>query len=327
MKVLITGSVGFIGFHLSKALLEQGEEVVGVDCFTEYYDPKIKEERGKVLASYKTYSFHKISIADHEVFHKIVKEEKPDAIVHLAAQAGVRYSLTNPWAYAEANYLGTLNVFEVAKSEKISKVLYASSSSVYGDNKKLPFSESDRTDHPVSLYAASKKANEVLAYAYHSLYGINSVGLRFFTVYGTYGRPDLALFKFTKSILKGESIDVYNNGDMKRSFTYIDDVVSGILALLSKNIEGTDIYNLGGADSIALNDFVSLIEEHLGEKAKINYLPMQLGDVKETVADISKAQKELGFKPKTSIKDGVPIFIDWFLKEKDWLLKLDEPRQ
>jgi len=221
MKILITGSVGFIGFHLSKALLEQGEEVVGVDSFTDYYDPQMKEERNKILTSYDAYSFHKISIAEHEVFHKLVKEEKPDAIVHLAAQAGVRYSLTNPLAYAESNYLGTLNVFEAAKEEKISKVLYASSSSVYGDNKKLPFSESDRTDHPISLYAASKKANEVLAYAYHSLYGVNSVGLRFFTVYGTYGRPDLALFKFTKSILKGEAIDVYNNGDMKRSFTYI----------------------------------------------------------------------------------------------------------
>ena len=324
MKILITGSVGFIGFHLSKTLLEQGEEGVGVDCFTNYYDPQMKEERNKILTSYDAYSFHKISIADYEVFHKIVREEKPDAIVHLAAQAGVRYSLTNPWAYAEANYLGTLNVFECAKAENISKVLYASSSSVYGDNKKLPFSESDRTDHPVSLYAASKKANEVLAYAYHSLYGINSVGLRFFTVYGTYGRPDLALFKFTKSILKGDTIDVYNNGDMKRSFTYIDDIISGILTLLSKEVKGTDIYNLGGADSISLNDFVSLIEDNLDIKAKINYLPMQLGDVKEAVADITKAQKELDFEPKTSIKDGVPIFIDWFLKEKDWLMSLED---
>jgi len=324
MKVLITGSVGFIGYHLSRALLERGDEVIGVDWVTDYYDPKIKEKRNEILITYDSYSFHKLSIADHDVFHKLVKKEKPDVIVHLAAQAGVRYSLTNPWAYAEANYLGTLNVFETARQEKISKVIYASSSSVYGDNKKLPFSESDRTDHPVSLYAASKKANEVLAYAYHSLYGVNSVGLRFFTVYGTYGRPDLALFKFTKSILKGDAIDVYNNGDMKRSFTYIDDIISGILTLLSKEVVGTDIYNLGGADSISLNDFVSLVEEHIGIKAKINYLPMQLGDVKEAVADITKAQKGLGFKPKTSIKEGVPIFIKWFLEEKDWLMTLED---
>jgi UDP-glucuronate 4-epimerase len=325
-KILITGSVGFIGFHLSKALLEQGEEVIGVDNFTEYYDPKMKEKRNEILTSYDSYSLHRISIADHKIFHELVKKEKPDVIVHLAAQAGVRYSLTNPWAYAEANYLGTLNVFEVAQSEKISKVIYASSSSVYGDNKKLPFSEDDRTDTPVSLYAASKKANEVLAYAYHSLYGVNSVGLRFFTVYGTYGRPDMALFKFTKSILKGEAIDVYNNGDMKRSFTYVDDVVSGILTLLSKEIVGTDIYNLGGADSTPLKDFVSLIEENLGTKAKINYLPMQSGDVKETAADITKARKELDFEPKTSAKEGIAKFTKWFLEEKDWLLSLKDPK-
>ncbi|MBI2618396.1 GDP-mannose 4,6-dehydratase [Candidatus Kaiserbacteria bacterium] len=325
MKILITGSAGFIGFHLSRVLLKRGEQVIGVDCLTDYYDTEMKKRRNAILSKYDTYTFYLASIADYDSYHGIVTKEKPDVIVHLAAQAGVRYSLTNPWAYVDANYLGTLNVFESVRHARISKVIYASSSSVYGDNEKLPFSESDRTDRPISIYAASKKANEVLAYSYHALYGIESIGLRFFTVYGIYGRPDLALFKFTKAMLKGNPIDVYNNGDMKRSFTYIDDVISGIIALLDNNTYTVEIFNLGGADPISLKDFVSLIEKKLDVKAVINYLPMQPGDVKEAVADISKARKELGFEPKTDISVGIGIFVDWFLKEKDWLLSLKDP--
>lgn len=327
MRILITGTAGFIGFHLAKRLLEEGNTIIGVDSITDYYDTKIKIRRNKILLDYPKYKFYKKNIADYKELDKIVKKEKPESIIHLAAQAGVRYSLTNPWAYAEANYLGTLNIFETAKNNKIKRVLFASSSSVYGKNKKSPFSEEDRVDHPISIYAASKKANEVLAHSYNHLYGIETAGMRFFTVYGEYGRPDLALFKFAKNILADKPISVYNNGEMARDFTYVGDIVDGIIAILKKKDLGYEIYNLGGDNPTSLMKFIRLIEAHLGKKAKIEMLPMQAGDVKETFADITKARKELGFSPKVKIEEGVRIFLDWFINNKQWLLRLKDGRQ
>lgn len=326
-KILITGTAGFIGYHLAKTLLESGYTVVGVDNFTSYYDVRMKHARHAILKKQKAFHFYKISIADYSALEKIIKKEQPDIIVHLAAQAGVRFSLKNPWSYADANYLGTLNVFEAAKRCGIKRVLYASSSSVYGDNKKMPFSEDDTTDHPISVYAASKKANETLAYAYHSLYGIETAGMRFFTVYGRYGRPDLALFKFTKNILSGKPIDVYNRGKMKRSFTHIDDIISGILALIKMKHLGYEIYNLGGDEATSLIGFIRTIEKRLGKKATMNLLPIQAGDVPATIADTTKASRELGYKPRVSMEQGVKDFTDWFVENKSWLLSLKEPMQ
>ncbi|MEI7718975.1 MAG: NAD-dependent epimerase/dehydratase family protein [archaeon] len=291
-KILVTGTAGFIGFHLAKELLKQGNYIIGLDCINDYYDPRIKNKRNQILIKNKNYKFYKQDITNFEELNKIIKEENPEAIVHLAAQAGVRYSLTNPWAYENANNLGTLNIFESAKLNKINRVIFASSSSVYGNNKKIPFLESDRTDTPISLYAASKKSNEVLAHSYHHLYGIQTAGLRFFTVYGPLGRPDLALFKFAKSILQDKPINLYNNGDMGRDFTFVEDIVSGIIGAINKKDLKYEIYNLGGDNPVTLKRFVELIEENLHKKAKINLLPMQPGDVKETYADISKAKKD-----------------------------------
>ncbi len=325
--ILVTGTAGFIGYHTAKRLLDEGRKVVGIDSITDYYDTKIKLRRNKILLAYSKYRFYKKNLADYKALDKIVKKERPEAIIHLAAQAGVRYSLINPWAYAEANYLGTLNIFEVAKNNKIKRVLFASSSSVYGGNKISPFSESHGVDHPISVYAATKKANEVLAYSYHHLYGMEIAGMRFFTVYGEYGRPDLALFKFAKNILLDKPIDVYNNGEMARDFTYVGDIVDGVMAILNKKELGYEIYNLGGENPVSLMKFIQLIESYLGKKAKLNMMPIQPGDLKETVADISKARRELGFSPKVKIEDGVKIFLDWFLKNKDWLLKLKDGKQ
>jgi UDP-glucuronate 4-epimerase len=325
--VLVTGTAGFIGYHLAERLLGEGHKVIGIDSVTDYYDPKMKIRRNKVLQAYPKYNFYRKNLADYEALDKIVKKEKPEAIIHLAAQAGVRYSLTNPWAYAEANYLGTLNIFEAAKNNNIKRVLFASSSSVYGNNKKTPFAEGDPVDRPISIYAASKKANEVLAYSYHHLYGMEVAGMRFFTVYGEYGRPDLAIFKFTKQILSEKPIDVYNNGEMSRDFTYVGDIVEGVLSVLNKKDLGYEIYNLGGDNPTSLMKFIRLIETNLGKKAKLNMLPMQAGDVKETFADISKARRELGFNPKVKIDEGIKIFLDWFLENKSWLLKLKDGKQ
>ena len=325
--ILVTGTAGFIGFHTARRLLADGYRVIGVDCMSDYYDTKIKLRRNNILLENKNYRFYKKDISKYKELDRIVKKEKPEAIIHLAAQAGVRYSLTNPWAYADANYLGTLNIFEAAKNNKIKRVLFASSSSVYGKNKKIPFSESDRTDEAISIYAASKKANEVLAHSYHHLYGIETAGMRFFTVYGEYGRPDLALFKFAKNILQDKPIDVYNNGEMARDFTYVGDIVDGIVAIMNKKELGYEIYNLGGDNPVTLMKFIQLIESRIGKKAKLNMLPMQPGDVKETFADISKARRELGFSPKVKIDEGVNIFVDWFMANKEWLLKLKDGKQ
>lgn len=326
-KILVTGTAGFIGFHLAKRLLEEGKTVIGIDEMNDYYDPKIKVKRNEILEKYDDYHFYKEDFAEYSKLKEIVKNHEPDIIIHLAAQAGVRYSLTNPWAYERSNYHGTMNIFEVAKEFEIKRVLYASSSSVYGNNKKIPFSEEDRCDSQISVYAASKKANEVLAHSYHHLYGIEMAGLRFFTVYGTYGRPDLALFKFAKNILLNKPIDVYNKGEMGRDFTFVEDIVSGILGIAKKEDLKNEVYNLGGDNPVTLMRFIEIIEEKLGKKAEKNMMEMQPGDVKETYADISKARADVGYEPKTKIEEGIGIFCDWFLENKEWLLELDDGKQ
>jgi len=327
-KAVLTGAAGFIGFHLSQELLTRGWSVVGIDSLTSYYDPRIKQKRLALLKKYPTFHFYKENIAKYAALEKILKKEKPDEIIHLAAQAGVRYSLSNPWAYIESNMLGTLNVFEATKQLKLPRVLYASSSSVYGLNTKSPMSEGDRTDTQISVYAATKKANEALAHSYNHLYSIETVGLRFFTVYGTWGRPDLALFKFVKRILADEPIDVYGHGKMKRSFTHISDIVAGIVAILDRKPQGrNELYNLGGAEAMPLLSFIKLIEQEVGKKAKQHLMPMQAGDVRETVADWSKAHRDLGFVPRTSMREGIAEFVHWFRGNEKFLRTLKEPKQ
>lgn len=327
-KVVVTGAAGFIGFHLAQELLKQKWNVVGIDSLTDYYDPRIKQKRLAILKKYPTFRFYKTNIAKYSALEKVLKTEKPDEIVHLAAQAGVRYSLSNPWAYVESNMLGTLNVFEAAKRLSLPRVVYASSSSVYGMTDKSSMRESNRTDTQISVYAATKKANEALAHSYNYLYGIEMVGLRFFTVYGTWGRPDLALFKFVKNILAGKPIDVYNRGKMKRSFTHISDIVAGIVAIVNTKSSGrNEIYNLGGAEAIPLLEFIKLIEREVGKKAKQHLMPMQAGDMRETIADWSKAHKELGFAPKTSMREGITEFVRWFRENEKFLSSLKEPKQ
>lgn len=327
-KVVVTGVAGFIGFHLASELLAQGWRVVGIDSLTDYYDIRMKKKRLALLSASKKFSFHKLNIAKYKPLEALLKKEKPDEVVHLAAQAGVRYSFTNPWAYVESNKLGTLNVFQVAKSLALPRVVYASSSSVYGANEKSPMSEGDQTDTQISVYGATKKANEVLAHAYHHLYGIELIGLRFFTVYGIWGRPDLALFKFTKRILKGEPIDVYNRGKMARSFTHVSDIVAGIRGALARKPAGRyELYNLGGAESVSLMHFIELIERETGKSATKRLLPMQAGDVPETVADWSKAKRDLGFVPKIAIDEGIKQFVTWFKEHERFLRTLKEPKQ
>lgn len=327
-KAVITGAAGFIGFHLSKELLEQGWQVVGVDSITDYYDRRIKQKRLAILKKYPAFRFYKVNIAKYAALEKVLKSEKPDEIVHLAAQAGVRYSLSNPWTYIESNELGTLNIFEAAHRLKLPRVTYASSSSVYGGNTESPMKESDRTDRQLAVYGVTKKANEALAHAYNHLYGTEMIGLRFFTVYGMWGRPDLALFKFVKNILAGKPIDVYNGGKMKRSFTHVSDIVAGIVAIVEQKPHGrNEIYNLGGAEAMPLLDFIKLIEQELGKKAKKHLMPMQAGDVRETVADWSKAHRDLGFVPKTSMREGIAEFVTWFRENEKFLRALREPKQ
>lgn len=314
MKILLTGGAGFIGFHTATELLNRGDSVVIIDNFNDYYDPKLKFFRADTLKNHKNkknLKIYKADISDLKSLDKIFKKHKFDKICHLAAQAGVRYSLKDPFRYEIWNNLGTLNLLELAVKHKIKDFVFASSSSVYGGNKKIPFSEKDSVDSPVSLYAATKKTNELYAHVYHHLYGLNCTGLRFFTVYGPYGRPDMALFKFVKNILKGEKIDVYNKGNMKRDFTYVSDIVSGVLSAIDKPM-GYEIFNLGNNNPVTLNKFISSIEKALGKKAKKNLLGMQPGDVKKTYADIDKAQKKLGYSPKTDIKEGIDKFISWY---------------
>jgi len=315
---LVTGAAGFIGMHTCQKLLERGDSVVGVDVVNDYYDPALKEARLKVLEAYPAFVFHRADIAERDDMEKIAAQH-PDItrIIHLAAQAGVRYSLLNPYAYTHSNINGQVVMLEMARHLKqCEHFVYASSSSVYGSNEKLPFSVEDRVDHPVSLYAATKKAGELMAHCYSHLYRIPSTGLRFFTVYGPWGRPDMAAFLFVKAILAGKPIKVFNHGDMRRDFTFIDDIVEGIVAVADRQPAGpgvpAKVYNIGNHRSEPLVRFISVIEEALGIKAEIIYEAMQAGDVKETFADIQPLTDDFGFHPKTSIDEGIPKFVRWY---------------
>ncbi len=310
MHVLVTGGAGFIGSHVILELLARGDTVVNIDNMNEYYDPELKRAR---LARFEDKIEHyEIDIADKEAVEAVFKKHTFDVVCHLAAQAGVRYSIENPFVYAQTNYIGTLNILEYAKQYKVPHVVMASTSSVYGANTKMPFSEDDRVDTPISIYAASKRATELLAHSYHHLFGMHITILRFFTVYGPWGRPDMALFLFTDAIMHGRPIKVFNNGNMKRDFTYIDDTVSGVVSAVHKEPQGFIIYHLGNGTPVPLMEYIRIIEETLGTKAELEMLPMQLGDVADTSADIHKAQKELGYEPKTSVQVGVPKFIAWY---------------
>lgn len=309
--ILATGSAGFIGFHTAKALLDRGDTVIGFDNFNAYYDVSLKEARNKILETYENFKLYRADLENLEAVRGVFKENSVDAVCHLAAQAGVRYSLTHPHTYIQSNIVGFTNLIDEAKNAGIKTFVYASSSSVYGNNKKIPFSVKDNVDAPISLYAATKKANELIAHTYHHLFEMRCAGLRFFTVYGPFGRPDMALFKFTKAILNDEVIEVYNHGNMKRDFTYIDDIVSGIVSALDAGVEW-GIFNLGNNKPEHLLTFIGEIERALGKKAKKQLLPLQPGDVPETFADIEETQKILGFEPKTPIQIGIPKFIAWY---------------
>tara|TARA_Y100001980_G_C14534014_1_gene310336 strand:- start:156 stop:1136 length:981 start_codon:yes stop_codon:yes gene_type:complete len=310
MRIIVSGSAGFIGYHLSKSLLMDEFEVLGIDSVNDYYDMKLKNDRLNILQSYNNFKFEKVNIVDKEKLKKIFNDFNPDRFVNLAAQAGVRYSITHPYHYLDSNLIGFLNVIELCRHNKVG-LIYASSSSVYGKNKKMPFDEMQKTENPIALYGATKKANELIAHAYSHLYDLNTTGLRFFTVYGPWGRPDMAMFIFTNKIISNEPIPVFNNGKMKRDFTYIDDIVLGTKAAIHKNYE-YEIFNLGNNKSENLMDMIGLIEDEIGKKAKINYQPMQPGDVKESFANIDHAKHKLGFNPSTSIEEGIPKFISWY---------------
>lgn len=309
--ILVTGSAGFIGFHTAQKLLQKKYRVIGLDNFNNYYDPSLKEARTKILKKFPNYKLYRGNLENLNLLKKIFKENKIDQICHLAAQAGVRYSLTHPHTYIQSNIVGFVNLIDTAKNAGVRDFIYASSSSVYGNNKKIPFSVSEPVDHPLSLYAASKKSNELIAYVYHHLFGMHCTGLRFFTVYGPYGRPDMALFLFCKAILQNKTIKVFNHGRMRRDFTYIDDIVGGIIASLNKAYP-YEVFNLGNHQTVELNYFINCIEKNLGKKARRKYLPMQAGDVPATWADIRASQKKLGFKPKVSIENGIRRFIKWY---------------
>jgi UDP-glucuronate 4-epimerase len=328
-KILVTGAAGFIGFHLSQRLLERGDEVVALDNLNDYYDVTLKKDRLEQLLSKPGFSFHILDLADREGIAKLFAQSSFDKVVNLAAQAGVRYSLKNPHAYVDSNLVGFVNILEGCRHTGVQHLVFASSSSVYGANTKIPFSVHDNVDHPVSLYAASKKANELMAHTYSSLYGLPTSGLRFFTVYGPWGRPDMALFIFTKAILEGRPIDVFNYGKMKRDFTYIDDIVEGIIRVTDCTSvpnpnwsshtpdPGTSyapykIYNIGNNQPVELMHFIETLENYLGMKAEKNLLPMQPGDVPATYADVDALVHEVGFKPNTTIEVGIERFVKWY---------------
>ncbi len=320
--ILVTGAAGFIGFHTSLRLLESDESVVGIDNLNDYYDVTLKEARLEELKKFDRFKFVKMDIADNASMENLWTEEGPfTRVIHLAAQAGVRYSLENPHAYINSNIVGHLNVIERCRhTENFEHLVYASSSSVYGGNKKTPFSVQDRVDNPVSLYAATKKSDELMSHAYSHLFRIPQTGLRFFTVYGPWGRPDMALFIFTKAIFENKPLPVFNNGNMKRDFTYIDDIVTGILGVLNNppNADNDEapsrVLNIGNNNSEDLMDFVKLIETELGKKATIDFQPMQAGDVRETYADITETTAITGYQPTTNITEGIPKFIEWYKK-------------
>ena len=328
MKFLVTGAAGFIGFHVSKRLLNDGHQVVGIDNINDYYDVKLKESRLEQLES-PAFTFYKLDLADRDGMSKLFETEQFERVIHLAAQAGVRYSLENPYAYADSNLTGYLNILEGCRHNKVQHLLYASSSSVYGLNRKMPFSTDDSVDHPVSLYAATKKANELMAHTYSHLYSIPTTGLRFFTVYGPWGRPDMALFKFTKAMLEGKSIDVYNYGKMKRDFTYIDDIVEAIVRIqdiipqpdpewtVEEGSPATSsapyrVYNIGNSSPVELMDYINALEQALGLEAKKNMMPIQPGDVLNTSAETQALYETIGFKPETPVQQGVKNFVDWY---------------
>ena len=314
MAILITGTAGFIGFHTAKRLLEEGEIVRGVDNFNEYYDINLKETRNKILEGFANFKVYRIDLANYSELAKVFEEKKIERVIHLGAQGGVRYSLSNPGLYERSNITGTLHIFELSRRHRVKNIIYASSSSVYGGNTKIPFSEDDPVDKPISFYAMTKRANELLAYTYHHLYGMKMTGLRFFTVYGEWGRPDMAMWKFTKNILEGKEIEVYNFGNMKRDFTYVADIVEGILLALRKEFDH-EIINLGNNNPVALNYFIELIEKATGKQANKNMMEMQPGDISVTCADISKAKRLMGWEPKTSIEEGIKRFVEWFQQE------------
>ena len=309
MKILVTGSAGFIGFHLIKKLLERGDEVVGLDNFNSYYDPKLKEARNSQLMEQKGFTLIKGDILDKEILDESMKGV--DRVCHLAALAGVRYSLEHPEEYISNNIVGFFNVIDAVKRHEIPGLIYASSSSVYGGNNKLPASEGDRVDNPISLYAENKRENEMLSHTYHHLYGFPVTGLRFFTVYGPWGRPDMALFLFTDAILRGNKMQIFGEGKMQRDFTFVDDIVDGVIASIDKNYDN-EIFNLGSGRKEELMDFVSIIEKECGKEGNKEMLGMQPGDVRASLADVNKARDALGYDPKTSIAEGIPEFVSWY---------------
>jgi UDP-glucuronate 4-epimerase len=311
VKILVTGAAGFIGYHLCKSLLEDDYEVLGIDNINDYYDPNLKLARLEQLKPYKNFKFEQVDIADRDSITQSFQSFDPTKVVNLAAQAGVRNSIENPYAYMDANLVGFLNIIELCRHNNVQGFIYASSSSVYGGNTKTPFSVDDRVDNPISLYAASKKSNELIANSYSHLYGLNTTGLRYFTVYGPWGRPDMAMFIFTRNILAGEPIHVFNNGNMKRDFTYIDDIIAGTRSAIDR-IFKCEVFNLGNHKSEQLMDVVSLIEQNLGKKAEIDFQPMQPGDASESFADIDKSIELLNYKPKTNIDVGIGKFINWY---------------
>jgi len=313
MIILVTGGAGFIGSHTIKALINKKNRVICIDNFNDYYSPKIKINNIKSLLNNKLFKLYKGDICDFNRLKKIFEKEKPDIVCHLAARAGVRASIENPFIYEKVNVGGTLNVLELSRMYKVKNIVVASSSSVYGNNKKVPFSENDKTDNPISPYAATKKAAELLAYNYYHLYGLNCTVLRFFTVYGPSGRPDMAPYLFTDAIYKGKVIKKFGDGRSKRDYTFISDIINGILVSLEKKL-GFEIINLGNSKPIELNYFINVIENIIGKKAKIQQLPKQSGDVEITCADISKAKKLLNYNPEVTIENGMKIFIDWYLK-------------
>jgi len=329
MKILITGTAGFIGSSLAKRLLDRGDEVIGVDNVNDYYEVSLKEARLAKIKNHPNFTEVRISIEDRDAMQETFTKHKPQRVVNLAAQAGVRYSLINPYSYIDSNIMGFTNILEGCRHNNVEHLVYASSSSVYGANEKMPFSVHHNVDHPVSLYAASKKANELMAHTYSHLYDLPTTGLRFFTVYGPWGRPDMALFMFTKNIIEGKPIDVFNHGKHKRDFTYIDDIVEGVIRTLdnvatpNKNWSGDDpdtatskapyrIYNIGNNKPVELMRYIEIIEECIGKKAEKNYLPLQPGDVPATYADVDALINDVGFKPSTPIETGIANFVKWY---------------
>lgn len=329
--ILVTGSAGFIGFHTSRALLSKGFDVIGLDNLNAYYSPKIKEDRLQILKGYKNFSFAEMDLAEKDKVFELVKNKKPVCVINLAAQAGVRWSIEHPWDYVDSNIVGFLSVLEACRHNDVEQLIYASSSSVYGSNTKLPFAVEDGVDHPISLYAATKKANELMAHTYSHLYDLPTTGLRFFTVYGPWGRPDMAMWKFAKAILVGQPIELYNYGEMLRDFTYVDDVVESIIRLVDSPSKGNpawsgdrpdpatsrapwSVYNIGNHSPVELCKVVSLLEKHLGKKAKCNLVPIQPGDVPATYADVEALTAAVDFQPATTIESGISRFVEWFLQ-------------